>query len=94
MTIFISYGCQLISMSLINKRSKLERNDEEIEYLSSLSHSRTKPVRTVEKAKILLLSYHGKNDSQIANELNSNRQKVIRCVRLLPMGFKYKQVIV
>jgi len=50
-------------------------------YLTSLSRSRTEPVRKVERAKILLLSHQGKNDSQIADELNTNRQKVIRCVK-------------
>jgi len=47
-----------------------------------------KGVRSVERAKILLASYEGKNDSQIARELstkedisakelNTNRQRVI-----------------
>ena len=68
-------------MPFISKRPKLKLNDKELEYLTSLSHSQTKPVRTVERAKILLLSYNGKNDSQIAKELDINRQKVIRCVK-------------
>lgn len=68
-------------MPFISRRPKLELTVKEVEDLTSLSHSRTKPVRTVERAKILLFSYHGKNDSQIAKELNTNRQKVIRCIK-------------
>ena len=68
-------------MPFISKRPKLKLNDKEVEYLTSLSHSRTKPVKTVERTKILLLSYNEKNDSQIAKELDINRQKVMRCVK-------------
>lgn len=68
-------------MPFISRRPKLELTVKEVEDLTSLSHSRTKPVRTVERAKILLFSYHRKNDSQIAKELNTNRQKVIRCIK-------------
>lgn len=74
-------------MPFISTRPKLKLNAEEIEYLTSLSSSRTKPLREVERAKILLLSYQGKNDSQIAAEIGtaaeieSNRQKVIRCLK-------------
>lgn len=52
-----------------------------MENLTSLSHSRSKPVRTAERAKILLFRYQGKNDTQIAKELNTNRQKVIPCIK-------------
>jgi len=68
-------------MPFISKRPKLELTDKELEYLISSTRSRTEPVRTVERAKILLLCYQGMNDSQIANELNTNRQKVIRCIK-------------
>lgn len=68
-------------MAFESKRPKLELTDKENEYLTSLCHSRTESVRSVERAKILLLSYQGKNDSQIADELNTNRQKVIRCIK-------------
>ena len=68
-------------MPFISKRPKLKLNDKEVEYLTSLSHSRTKSVRTVERAKILLLSYNERNGSQIAKELDINRQKVMRCVK-------------
>ena len=68
-------------MAFESKRPKLELTDKENEYLTSLCHSRTESVRSVERATILLLSYRGKNDSQIADELNTNRQKVIRCIK-------------
>lgn len=77
----ISYGYSLIFMPFVSKRPKLELTDKENEFLTSLSHSRTEPIRRVERAQILLLSYQGKNDSRIADELNTNRQKVIRCIK-------------
>lgn len=77
----INYGYSLIFMPFVSKRPKLELTDKENEYLTSLSHSRTESIRRVERAKILLLSYQGKNDSRIADELNTNRQKVIRCIK-------------
>ena len=78
-------------MPFESKRPKLVLTSEEVERLIEISHSRTQPVRSVERAKILLASYEGKNDSQIARELsakeeiadkelNANRQKVIRCI--------------
>jgi transposase len=68
-------------MPFVSMRPKLKLNDKEFEFLNFLSNSRTKPLREVERAKILLLCYYGKNDSQIANEMNTNRQKVIRCIK-------------
>ena len=68
-------------MTFESKRPKLELTGKENEYLTSLCQSRTGSVRSVERAKILLLSYQGKNDSRIADELNTNRQKVIRCIK-------------
>ncbi len=52
-------------MPFLSTRPKLKLTDEEIKYLNSLSTSRTKPLREIERAKILLLTYQGKNDSQI-----------------------------
>ena len=68
-------------MTFESKRPKLELSSKENKYLTSLCHSRTGSVKSVERAKILLLSYQGKNDSRIADELNTNRQKVIRCIK-------------
>ena len=67
-------------MPFLSQRSKLQLTDEEIENLTSLSNSRTAPLREVERAKILLFSHQEKSDSQIAKRLGTNRQKVIRCI--------------
>lgn len=76
-------------MPFLSTRSKLKLDEKEIEYLNSLSNSRTKPLREIERAKILLLTYQGKNDSQIAKEIGTNRQKIIRCVKkALAYGIK------
>ena len=68
-------------MPFVSKRPKISLSDEEIENLTSLSRSRTAPAREIERAKIILLSYYGKNDSQIAKELGINRQNVILCMK-------------
>ena len=67
-------------MPFLSQRSKLQLTDKEIENLTSLSNSRTAPLREVERAKILLLAHQGINDSQNAKKLGTNRQKVIRCI--------------
>lgn len=76
-------------MPFLSQRSKLQLTEEEIKNLTSLSISRTAPLREVERAKILLLSGQGMNDSQIAKQLGTNRQKVIRCInKALAYGIK------
>ena len=67
-------------MPFLSQRTKLQLTDKEIENLTSLSNSRTAPLREVERAKILLLNHQGINDSQNAKKLGTNRQKVIRCI--------------
>ena len=67
-------------MPFLSQRSNLQLTDEEIKNLTTLSNSRTKPLREIERAKILLLTHQGINDSQIAKKLGTNRQKVIRCI--------------
>ncbi len=67
-------------MPFLSQRSKLQLTDKELEDLKSLSTSRTAPLREVERAKILLFSHQGINDSQIAEKIGTNRQKVIRCI--------------
>ena len=68
-------------MPFVSKRPKIRLSNEEIENLTSLSRSRTAPAREIERAKVILLSYYGKNDSQIAKELGINRQNVILCMK-------------
>lgn len=67
-------------MPFISMRRKLQLTQDEISYLEWIGHSRTHPLREVERAKILLCSIEGKNDSQIARELHTNRHKVMRCI--------------
>jgi hypothetical protein len=78
-------------MPFKSKRKKLVLTSEEVEKLTEIICSRTQQVRSVERAKIMLASYEGKNDSQIARdlsgkeditdeELEANRQRVIRCI--------------
>ncbi len=76
-------------MPFLSTRSKLQLTEKEIEYLTSLSISHTKPMREIERAKILLLTYQGINDSKIAEKLGTNRKKVIRCIKkALAYGIK------
>lgn len=76
-------------MPFLSQRSKLQLSEEEIKNLTSLSTSRTAPLREVERAKILLLTHQGISDSQIAKKLGTNRQKVIRCInKALAYGIK------
>ena len=68
-------------MPFESMREKLSFTPEEIAILVELSRSRTHPLREVERAKILLASVEGMNDSQIARELHTNRYKVIRTIK-------------
>jgi transposase len=68
-------------MPFESMREKLHFTPEEIANLVDISRSRTHPLREVERAKILLASVEGMNDSQIAVELHTNRHKVIRTIK-------------
>jgi putative transposase len=46
-------------MPFVSKRPKIQLSNEEIDFLTSLSNSRTAPAREIERAKIILLSYRG-----------------------------------
>ena len=61
-------------MPFESKRKKLVLTSEEVEKLTEISCSRTQPVRSVERAKIMLASYEGKSDSQIARELSAKEE--------------------
>ena len=84
--------CYTLIMPFVSNRPKIELNNEKIDFLTSISHSRTAPAREIERAKIILLSYNGKNDSQIAKELGINRQKVILCMKKA-LAFGVKQAL-
>ncbi|VUT25832.1 MAG: hypothetical protein MASP_01185 [Candidatus Methanolliviera sp. GoM_asphalt] len=61
-------------MPFKSKRKKLVLTSEEVEKLTEISCSRTQPVRSVERAKIMLASYEDKSDSQIARELSAKEE--------------------
>ena len=76
-------------MARISKRSKLKLTDEEKEYLIKLSHSRSQPASVVTRAKIVLLSFEGKNDTEISKELRVAYKTVRnRIQRVLDNGVK------
>jgi transposase len=76
-------------MARISKRSKLKLTNEEKEYLIKLSHSRNQPASLVTRAKIVLLSFEGKNDTEIAKELHVAYKTVRnRIQRVLDNGVK------
>jgi hypothetical protein len=81
-------------MPFLSQRSKLQLTDKELENLKSLSNSRTAPLREVERAKILLYSHQGINDSQIAEKIGTNRQKSFDAsTKLLHMESKKQSMI-
>ena len=56
-------------MPRISHRPKLSFTQEELDYLIKLSRSRNQAASIVKRSKIILLSYHGKNDAEISREL-------------------------
>jgi len=76
-------------MARIIKRSKLKLSDEEKEHLIKLSHSRNQPASLVTRAKIVLLSFEGKNDTEISKELHVAYKTVRnRIQRVIDYGVK------
>ena len=61
-------------MPFESKHKKLVLTSEEVEKLTEISCPRTQPVRSVERAKIMLASYEGKSDSQSARELSAKEE--------------------
>ena len=76
-------------MARISHRTKLKLTKEETEYLIKLSHSRNQPASLVTRAKIVLLSFEGKNDTEISKELRVAYKTVRnRIQRVLDNGVK------
>ncbi|WP_156148063.1 hypothetical protein [Methanosarcina sp. WWM596] len=63
-------------MPLISRRPKLSFTQKDLDYLLKLSHSRNQAASIVEISKIILLSYHGKNDTEISRELKVDYKTV------------------
>lgn len=57
-------------MARISHGPKIKLTNEEKEYLIKLSHSRNQLASLVTRAKIILLSFYGKNDTEISQELH------------------------
>ena len=76
-------------MARINHHTKLKLTKEDTEYLIKLSHSRNQPASLVTRAKIVLLSFEGKNDTEISKELRVAYKTVRnRIQRVLDNGVK------
>lgn len=76
-------------MPRISRRPKLSFTQEEIDYLTRLSRSRNQAASIVERSKIVLLSYQGKNDTEISRELKVDYKTVRLWIkRVLDLGVK------
>ncbi len=76
-------------MPHISHRPKLSFTQEELDYLTRLSRSRNQAASIVERAKIILLSYQGKNDTEISRELKVDYKTVRLWIqRVLDLGVK------
>jgi putative transposase len=74
-------------MARISHRPKIKLTNEEKDYLIKLSRSRSQPASLVTRAKIILLSFQGKNDTEISEELHVSYKTVRnRIQRVLDEG--------
>jgi len=67
-------------MPFVSKKPNLKLSEEELKILGSASRSMTMPIRTIERAKMLLEYYKGDTISAIARSLGANRHKVGRTI--------------
>jgi len=73
----------------ISHRPKLSFTQEELDYLIKLSRSINQAASIVERSKIVLLSYQGKNDTEISRELKTDYKTVRKWIkRVLDLGIK------
>jgi putative transposase len=73
----------------ISRRPKLLLTQKELDYLTKLSRSRNQAASVVERSKIVLFSYHGKNDTEISRELKVDYKTVRKWIkRVLDLGVK------
>jgi putative transposase len=76
-------------MPRISLRPKLSFTQQELDYLTKLSRSRNQTASIVERSKIVLLSYQGKNDTEISRELKVDYKTVREWIkRVLDLGIK------
>ena len=76
-----------VFMPRISHRPKLSFTQKELDYLTKLSRSRNQAASIVKRSKIVLLSYHGKNDIEISRELQVDYKTVRLWIqRVLDLG--------
>jgi transposase len=76
-------------MSRISRRPKFSFTQKDLDYLTKLSRSRNQAASIVERSKIILLSYQGKNDTEISKELKVDYKTVRKWIkRVLDLGVK------
>ncbi len=71
MEVIMPRKCELANLLL---------NDEQKQFLMTISQSRTKPVREVQRAKILLKYSDGIPISTISSQLNVSRPTIYKCI--------------
>lgn len=70
-----------------SKRAKLSLTDEQNEFLTGITQSRTAPIREVERANILLKYAEGLSISAIRSSLDVSRPTIYKCIdKALAMG--------
>jgi len=70
-----------------SKRARLSLTDEQDEFLTRITQSRTSPLREVERAKILLNYVEGLSISAIQSSLEVSRPTIYKCIdKALAMG--------
>jgi len=87
----IKYISSIINILVprISCRPKLSFTQEELDYLTKLSRSRNQAASIVTRSKIVLLSYQGKNDTEISRELKVDYKTVRLWIqRVLGLGVK------
>lgn len=74
----------------MGKTIRANLTDIEREALQKVANTRTEEARRVQRAKILLLSSDGKNQTQIAKEVGLTRPSVILCLKkYIEAGWEY-----
>jgi transposase len=68
-------------MARPKKYGRFELTDSEIEYLTTITNTRTAEAQKVQRAKILLLSSAGMSNVKIAEKLDVHRNSVELCLR-------------
>jgi transposase len=68
-------------MARPKKYGRFELTDSEIEYLTTITNTRTAEAQKVQRAKILLLSSAGMSNVKFAEKLDVHRDSVELCLR-------------